>query len=330
MSALAPLLEAYFLKRLIKQRQVSPNTIAAYRDTWRLLLHFITDKLGKSASSIEIVELDVDLVGAFLNHLEIDRGNSARTCNARLAAIHSFFRFIALEAPEYSGLIYRVLAIPQKRYEKRIVGFLDQEQADALLAAPDLSRMIGRRDYALMLLMLETGMRVSETVALNCNHIVFGTSNAHVHCLGKGRKERSTPVGNEAQAVLKSWLAERNGTADEPLFVSLRGTRMSRDAIERLVARHTEGATVLCPSLAKVHVTPHVLRHTTAVSLLQGGVDRSIIALWLGHEKVETTQMYLAADMKTKERALARTLPHAKRLMRYQPEDEVLAFLESL
>jgi len=330
MNALAPLLETYFLKRLIQQRQVSPHTIAAYRDTWRLLLRFITDRLGKSASSIEIVDLDATLIGAFLNHLENERGNSARTSNARLAAIHSFFRFIALETPEYSGLIHRVLAIPQKRYEKRIVGFLDQEQADALLAAPDLSRMIGRRDYALMLLMLETGMRVSETIALNCNHVVLGVGSAHVHCLGKGRKERATPVGSKLLAVLKSWLAERNGIADEPLFISLRGTRMSRDAIERLVTRHTKSATLQCPSLTKIRVTPHVLRHTSAVSLLQGGVDRSIIALWLGHENVETTQMYLAADMKTKERALARTLPHAERLMRYQPEDEVLAFLESL
>ena len=223
-----------------------------------------------------------------------------------------------------------MLAIPQKRYEKRIVGFLDQEQADALLAAPDLSRMIGRRDYALMLLMLETGMRVSETIALNCNHVVLGVGSAHVHCMGKGRKERSTHVGNEALTVLKSWLVERNGLDDEPLFVSLRGNRMSRDAIERLVTRHTNSATARCPSLANMRVTPHVLRHTTAVSLLQAGVDRSIIALWLGHEKLETTQMYLAADMKTKERALARMLPHAERLIRYQPEDELLVFLETL
>ena len=330
MSALAPLLEAFFLKRLIQQRQVSPNTIASYRDSWRLLLHFVTDKLSKSANTLVITEFDAELIGAFLNHLELERGNSIRTRNARLAAIHAFFRFIALETPEYSGLICRVLAIPQKRYEKRIVGFLDREQEDALLAAPDLSLMIGRRDYALMLLMLETGMRVSEAIALDCVHVVIGVSGAHVRCLGKGRKERSTPIGKTVVEALKSWLTERDGNEASPLFISRRGTRMSRDAVERLVTKHTNTATLTCPSMSKKRVTPHVLRHTTAVSLLQAGVDRSIIALWLGHEQLETTQIYLAADMKTKERALARVLPHAERLMRYQPEDEVLAFLEAL
>ena len=330
MSTLAPLLEKFFLKRLIQQRQVSPNTIAAYRDSWRLLLHFVTDRLSKSANTLDITEFDAELIGVFLNYLELERGNSIRTRNARLAAIHAFFRFIALETPEYSGLICRVLAIPQKRYEKRIVGFLDRDQEDALLAAPDLSSMIGRRDYALMLLMLETGMRVSETIALNRAHVVIDVTGAHVRCLGKGRKERSTPIGSTVVEVLKSWLTERDDNETAPLFISRRGTRMSRDAVERLETKHTNTATLTCPSMSKKRITPHVLRHTTAVSLLQAGVDRSIIALWLGHEQLETTQIYLAADMKTKERALARVLPHAERLMRYQPENEVLAFLEAL
>ena len=313
----------------MQQLEASANTVEAYRDTWRLLLRFAAPRIGKTVSALYLDDLNADLISAFLEHLQIERGNSARTRNTRLAAVRSFYRFCALEVPEHSGLIYRVLAIPQKRHDQRIVTFLNATESDALLLAPDLSTKLGRRDHALLLLMIETGLRVSETIGLNRNSVVLGTG-AHVYCLGKGRKERATPIGDEACKVITCWLQENTAEPEEPLFTSRRGTRLSRDAVERLVTRHVKTAQHSCRSLLKKRVTPHVLRHTTAVSLLQGGVDRSIIALWLGHEQLDTTQIYLAADLSIKEKALARTLPHATRSIRYKPDDALLAFLESL
>jgi site-specific recombinase XerD len=329
MTTLAPLLQAFFSERLQGQRRASPHTIAAYRDTFRLLLGFAEKRLGKPPSRLLLDDLDASFVSAFLDHLEKQRGNSPRTRNARLAAIRSFFRFAAVREPAHSALIQRVLAIPQKRFDRDLVSFLNRAEIEALLAAPDRTTSLGRRDYALLVLAVHTGLRVSEITALRVGDLVFGTG-AHVRCHGKGRKERCTPLTRPTVAVLRAWLAENHATAEQILFPSPRDTSLSRDAVERIVSKHARTAARRCPSLGRKHVTPHVLRHSTAVGLLEAGVDRALIALWLGHEGVQTTQMYLDADLAMKERALARTAPPRVRAARFRPRDSLLAFLEGL
>lgn len=329
MTMLAPLLETFFVDRLMRQQRVSEHTVAAYRDTFRLLLRFAQTRLGKPPSQLKLGDLDAAFIAAFLDHLETDRHNSVRTRNARRAAICSFFRYVALHEPAHSALIQRVLAIPQKRSAKSLVSFLTRSEVEALLAAPDTTTWLGRRDHVLLLVALETGLRVSELTGLRCEDVALG-HGAHVRCRGKGRKERCTPLSRKAKRVLHAWLRQRKGAPVDALFPSLRSHVLSRDAVERLVTKHVVTASKKCPSLERKRVSPHVLRHTTAVRLLQAGVDRSVIALWLGHEQVETTQMYLAADLTMKERALARTAPLPAHVARYRPEDELLAFLQGL
>jgi site-specific recombinase XerD len=329
MSALAPTLQAFFTDRLVRQRQASPQTIAAYRDAWRLLLSFAAERTGTQPSRLDIAEIDARLVGAFLDHLERERGNSVRTRNARLAAIRSLFRFAALRHPEHAADIERVLAIPPKRFERSLVTFLTEQEVEALLAVPDRTSWTGRRDHAFLLLAVQTGLRVSELIGLRCADIHLGTG-AHVSCRGKGRKERITPLTGGTVAVLRVWLAERGGGPDDPLFPTRTGTPLSRDAVERRLAKHTAIAVVGCPSLRAKRVTAHVLRHTAAMRLLQAGVDTSVIALWLGHERLDTTQVYLHADLALKERALARTTPPDTKPGRYRPSDTILAFLDGL
>ncbi|MBV9336994.1 MAG: site-specific integrase [Solirubrobacterales bacterium] len=308
MSALAPTLEAFFSQRLINEKGVSQHTIAAYRDTFRLLLSFAQRRTGKQPCKLEIEDLDTPLIGAFLNHLEQDRGNSPRTRNARLAAIHSMFRFAALEHPEHAALISRVLAVPTKRFDRAIVTYLTKEEADALIDAPDCSRWIGRRDHALLTVAIQTGARVSELTALRCQDVHLGTG-PHAQITGKRRKQRATPLTKHTVAVLREWIRERNGQPDEPLFPTSRGRALSRDAIALLVAKHANTASRNCLTLHNKTVSPHTLRHTAAMNLLHAGVDSTVIALWLGHESVEATQIYLHADMQIKERALPRTTP---------------------
>lgn len=329
MTSLAPLLEMFFTERLLRQRQASPHTIAAYRDAFRLFLRFAEKRLGKAPSDLLLTDVDASFVGAFLDHVEKDRGNSARSRNARLAAVRSFFRFAAYREPAHGGLIQRVLAIPQKRFDRNLVTFLNPSELDALFSAPDQMTRLGRRDHALLVLAVETGLRVSEFTRLRVEDLVFG-AGAHVRCRGKGRKERCTPLKREAATVMRAWLAERHATETDLVFPSQRGTPLSRDAVEQLVSKYTEVAARHCPTLARKHVTPHVLRHSTAVRLLEAGVDRAIIALWLGHESVETTQMYLDADLAIKERALARTAPLRVGSTRFRPRDSLLTFLEGL
>lgn len=329
MTLVAGLLEAFFTERLQHQRNASPNTIAAYRDTFRLLLAFAQDRLRKPPSTLPLADLDAVLVAAFLQHLEKQRRNSVRTRNARLAAIHSFFRYVALQEPAHSAVCQRVLAIPTKKFERKLVTSLTRTEQEALLSAPDRTTWLGRRDHAIIMLLLQTGLRVSEMRDLRCEDVVL-TVGAHVRCRGKGRKERCTPLTRETVSVIKVWLVERAGLPTEPAFPSRRGTVLSRDAIERLVTKYAEIASGVCCSLGKKRVSPHVLRHTTAVSLLQAGNDRSVIALWLGHESIETTQMYLDADLTMKERALARTAPLRAGPGRYHPDDNLLAFLSAL
>ena len=323
------LIQSFFKDRLLDQRRASAHTIAGYRDSFRLLLQFAAERLGKTPTNLMIEDLDAPFVGEFLEHLETVRGNSARTRNTRLAAIHSFFRYVAFKEPAHALLCQRVLAIPNKRYERAPVEFLSREEIDALLAAPDPTTWTGRRDRALLLVAIQTGLRVSELIGLRCQDVVLGTG-AHVRCEGKGRKQRSTPLRKDAVSMVKAWLRERHGLPEDPLFPSIRGGCLSRDAVERLVAKHTVTAQGRCPSLKRKKVSPHVLRHSTARELLQHGVDRSVIALWLGHEHMETTQMYIHADLRLKEQALSRTTPLGAKPGRYRPDDKLLAFLEDL
>jgi len=328
-TALAPTLQAFFTDRLLRQRQASPHTIAAYRDTWRMLLTFTARQAGKPPSQLDLGDLDAPLIGSFLDHLEHERGNSPRTRNARLAAIHSLFRYAALRHPEHAEVIARVLAIPPKRFDKALVTWLTGPEIDALLAAPDRSTWAGRRDHALILLAAQTGLRVSELTGLTIGDIHLG-AGAHVSCTGKGRKQRITPLTTGTVAVLRAWLTERGGQPGQALFPARTGGRLSRDAVERRIAKHTTTAAARCPSLNAKTVTAHTLRHTAAMRLLHAGTDTSVIALWLGHEQAETTQIYLHADLALKERALARTKPPDVKPGRFRPPDKLLAFLEAL
>jgi integrase/recombinase XerD len=328
-SALAPTLQAFFTDRLIAQRHASGHTIAAYRDTWRLLLTFAASRRHQIPSQLDITDLDTALITAFLNHLEHDRHNSVRTRNARLTAIHSLFRFAALRHPEHAAAIERVLAIPAKRYDQTLVTFLTETEIDALLAAPDRDTWTGRRDYALLCLAIQTGLRVSELTGLTCADVHLGVG-AHIACHGKGRKDRITPLTPHTIAALRVWLAERAGHPADPLFPTRTGGHLSRDAVEHRLAKHATTAARGCLSLRGKKITAHTLRHTTAMQLLHAGVDTSVIALWLGHEQVATTQIYLSADLALKEQALARTTPPNTTPGRYRAPDALLTFLESL
>lgn len=324
------LLERFFSARLLAQRRASPHTIASYRDCFRMLLRFARDHLGKAPSQLALTDLDAPFIGAFLHHLEHDRGNGARTRNARLAAIRSFFHYLAFEVPEHSALIQRVLAIPNKRCEHKPIDFLTLSEVTALLAAPDLDTWAGRRDRTLLLLAVQTGLRVSELVGLNCEDLAFGSGCSSVRCVGKGRKERLTPLRTRTATVLREWLRERGGQPGQPLFPNARGGRLSRDGVEHLLAKHVAKAGMSCLALRTKRVSPHALRHTAAMDLLQHGIDRSTIALWLGHESVASTEVYLHADMNLKEKALARASPLEVPPGRYRPDDRLLGFLHSL
>jgi integrase/recombinase XerD len=329
MTLLAPTLQAFFSDRLMGQRGASSHTIAAYRDAIRLLLRYAADRTHKQPCQLDIADLDAPLVATFLEYVERDRHNSVRTRNNRLAAIHSLFRYAALRHPEHAASIQRVLAIPPKRFERELVTFLTEQEADALLGACDGTTWTGRRDHALLLLAIQSGLRISELAGLTCSDIVL-IAGAHVHCLGKGRKERRTPLVRQTVQVLRMWLTERKGSPLEPLFPTITGQRLSRDAIEHRLAHYVAKASQSCPSLGHKQVTTHTLRHTAAMRLLLAGVDTTVIALWLGHEQVSTTTIYLHADMQQKERAIARVRPPASKPGRYRPGDAVLAFLEAL
>jgi site-specific recombinase XerD len=328
-SLLAPTLEAFFSQRLITQKNASPHTVASYRDCLRLLLNFVHETTGTQPSKLRLDDLDAPVIGAFLNHLEQDRGLSVASRNTRLAAVHSLFRFAALRHPEHAALIQRVLAIPTKRAERAIVCFLTPPEVDALLASPDRSRSTGRRDHALLVVAVQTGLRVSELVGLRRRDIQLG-AGAHVRCRGKGRKDRSTPLTRQTVSIVRAYLAERGGTPDDPIFPGPRGAPLSRDAVRRLVERHTATAAQSCHSLTSKKTSPHVLRHTAAMRLLESGCDLATISLWLGHENPRTSQIYLHAHLALKERALARTAPPHNKPGRYQPPDRILAFLDQL
>ena len=329
MTALAPTLQKFFTDRLVLQRRVSPHTIAAYRDTFRLLLEHVHTMTKIPPTQLDLGYLDAEVVTGFLTHLEQDRGNSIRTRNMRLAAIHSFYAFAAFEHPEHAVLIQRVLAIPSKRYDKAIISWLTDTELTALVMSPDTSTWLGLRDHALLTTAAQTGLRVSELTALTIDHVSLN-AGAHVTCVGKGRKHRATPLTTSTVKVLRAWFNEHDGSPTDPVFPTRQYQRLSTDAVAKLLRKHVRTAAISCPSLAMKTVTPHILRHTAAMRLLHAGADVATIALWLGHESMETTGIYLHADMTIKQRALDRPTPIGGKTGRYQAPDKLMAFLESL
>jgi integrase/recombinase XerD len=329
MTAIAPIMQAFFTNRLMSQLHASPHTIASYRDTMRLLLTFARQQHGKEPSELDFTDLDAPTIAAFLTHLETTRGNGVTTRNARLVAVHSLFRYASLHVPEHAELISRVLAVPGKRHDHPTVCFLTREEINALLTAPDTATWAGRRDHALLTVGIQAGLRVSELTGLTVTDAALG-AGPHVTCHGKGRKERATPLTPATATGIRDWLAECGGTGTDPLFPTRRGTRLSRDAVERLLTKHATAAARTCPSITAKHVTPHVLRHSAAMALLHAGVDITVIALWLGHESPATTRIYLHADMALKEQALSRLAPDNTPPGRYAPPDSLLAFLDTL
>lgn len=329
MSTLAPILESFFTERLNHQLHASAHTVRAYRDTFRLLLRYTQQRTGKQPSELDLADLDATLIGGFLEHLEHERNNTIRTRNARLAAIRSMFRYASYREPAHAALIQRVLAIPDKRAHHPIMAFLSPAEVDALLAAPDRSTWIGRRDHALLVVAIQTGLRVSELCGLRCHDIVLGTG-AHVRCYGKGRKERCTPLTRHTVSVLRVWLQELGHVDDQAVFPTRSSSPLKPDSIGDLVDRHVSTARQHCPDWTTHKVTPHTLRHTTAMTLLAAGIDTTVIAMWLGHEHTQTTQIYLHGDLTMKQHALDRTVPANTPPGRYQPADHLLAFLEAL
>lgn len=326
--SLAPLLERFFTQRLMQQRQASPHTISSYRDTFRHFLKFVQQRLQMPPSRLTFGEIDAPLIVAFLDDLE-RHGLSIRSRNLRLTAFHSFFRYAAFELPTHAAQIQRVLAIPSKRFTRALVQFLTRAEVEALLAAPDQRTWFGRRDHAFLLTAVQTGLRVSEMTGLTREDVVLGTG-AHVRVIGKGRKERCTPLARPTRHVLRAWFRDPPRGTGKILFPSATGSRLTVHGVQYLLDKHRQTAAQVCPSLRHKRVTVHRLRHTAAMDLLQAGVDRSVIALWLGHESVETTQIYLEATLAMKEQALAKTSPPQGRAATYRPSDQLLGFLNSL
>ena len=326
---LAPLVQRFFTERLINQFGASANTIASYRDTFRLLLEFAEARCGLASTDMDVSDIDADLVGNFLEHLETERGNSAKSRNIRLAAIRSFFRHVAVNEPQVLHHCQKILQLPAKRHERGTVTWLTEDEIEALAAAPDLSTWYGRRDRALLVLAAQTGLRVSELVGLRIRDVELGRG-AHVRCHGKGRKDRATPLRSDTVKVIGPWINEQGNVAHAPLFPSNRGGPLSRDAVERIVAKHCRVASETCPTLKGKKVTPHALRHAAAMALLHEGITCTVIALWLGHESAETTQVYLHADLRIKEKAMEKTRPVGVAPGRFTPDNTLLAFLKSL
>lgn len=329
LTSLAPLLERFFMRRLMQERRVSPHTVGSYRDTFRLFLKFAQQRLHKPPRTLVFEDLDAPLISAFLDHLEKERGVSVRSRNLRLTAIHSFFRYAAFELPTHSAQIQRVLAIPSKRFTRTLVRFLTRTEVDALLAAPNQRSWFGRRDHAFMLMAVQTGLRLSEITAATREDLVLGATS-HVRVIGKGRKERCTPLAKPTAAVLRAWLREPPRGDGRLLFPNAKGGRLTVHGVKYLLTKHATQAATTCPSLKGKRVTVHLLRHTMALEMLQAGVDRAVIALWLGHESVETTQMYLEATLAMKEQALAKTAPRPGRPALFRAGDQLMSFLNGL
>jgi integrase/recombinase XerD len=328
-SSLAPILQYFFTEHLSSHKQVSPRTIIAYRDSFRLLLQFLKKSTGKQPSKLSVQDLDAPAILDFLESLETERENQVCSRNARLTAIRSFFRVVALRDPASVGIVTRVLAIPRKRTDKRLVGYLTREEIDAVLAAPDQATWTGRRNHALLLTMYNSGARLSEMTCMKRAQIRFD-STTYLQLHGKGRKERIVPLWAKTGRVLQHWLRELEIKKTEVVFPSIRGTPLSSDGVDYILQQSVRRAAEVCPSLLGKRVTPHVVRHTCAMNLLQAGNDMAVIALWLGHESIETTHIYVEADLAMKERALERIAPGDSPVRRFKADDALLAFLASL
>jgi integrase/recombinase XerD len=325
-----PHLQRFFAEHLAMHKHASPGTVASYRDTFRLLLQFMQDTTRIAPTALPVAAIDADAILAFLNHIERDRRCSARSRNARLAAIRAFFRFVSLRDPACLGIATRIMAIPNKRFEKKLVGFLSRAEVKALIAAPDRRTCSGRRDHALLLTLYNTGARISEIIGLRRRQLSLDAGHANIQLLGKGRKERVIPLWDETARVLRGWLREIDDTPDAVVFPSARNQPLSRDGADYVLRRAVVTAAVSCSSLANKSVSPHVLRHSTAMHLLQSGVDLAVIALWLGHESIQTTNLYITADLASKEKALERLDPVSGTFSRYRPTDKLMAFLAAL
>jgi len=328
-SHFASLVEAFFLDRLIRQRNSSPQTIAAYRDCFRLLFEFARKHRNKPTDSLVLADLNAPFVLAFLDHLEKVRKNSIRSRNARLAAIRSFLRFAVLQDPQSLGVIQRTLAIPLKRHDKPLVGFLLREEVQAIISAPDTSTWAGERDHVLLATLYNTGARVSEAIHITVADLALdGSPSIRLH--GKGRKDRRVPIWPATALQLRRWLRRINRAPDKPLFPTSSGGVLTRSAVTDRLRRAVKAAIGKCPGLGRQRISPHTFRHTTAMHLLQSGVDITLVALWLGHESPATTHMYVEADLKMKEAALKTVQPLNTKPLRYQPPDRLLRFLQSL
>lgn len=325
-SNLAGLLEAFFINRLMEEVNASTNTISSYKDTFKMLLNYAYRQLNKLPSNLKLTDLSVDLILGFLKYIEEDRKVSPRSRNQKLAAIRSFFKYTSFKAPESISLVQQVLCIPSKKHSKQLVQHLNHNEVNAILNAIDQNTWLGRRDYVLLVTAIQTGLRVSELTSLTKGSIKLGAC-AYIKCVGKGRKERNTPLTSQTEGILKKWLKEVD---DEILFPSIHGEKLSSDSVQYLVKKYVTIAEKSCASLRNKNISPHVLRHTTAMNLLNSGVDRSVIALWLGHEKLETTQAYLDADLELKKQTLAKTAPLNTQLKRFKATDSLLSFLENL
>ena len=326
---LGTLLQSFFAQHLLIHKRASPQTVAAYRDTFRILFGFLRETTKTEPSALRLADLDAPAILSFLDHLEARRGNSVRSRNARLAAMRAFFRFVAMREPESLALATRVLAIPVKRADRRLVGYLTRDEMDAILAAPDRAERAGRRDHALLLTLYNSGARVSEIATLRRSQVVIGATSFLQLC-GKGRKERVVPLWPKTARVLQTWFREYIGPPDAPAFPNARGGPLTRDGVSYILDQAVRGASSSCPSLQTKRVSPHVLRHTTAMHLLQAGVDTTVIALWLGHESIETTHIYVEADLAMKERALAKLAPAGGPVRRFKANDALMTFLTSL
>lgn len=322
------MLQHFFLKRLINQRNASPHTIASYRDTFRLLLEYVSTKVRKPPSSLTIEDLDAQVILDFLDHIETGRGNAPSSRNVRLAAIRSFFRYCTYLDPGSLGVIRKVLAIPTKRTAHREVGFLSVEEMQSIIDAPDITTWSGLRDHTMFATLYNTGARVSEITGMKIMDLSLSAPSVRIH--GKGRKDRVMPLWQNTARLLKSWLTHVNRDPENPLFPNARGKPMTRHGVEHRLGIAKKIAVAQCPSLKEKHVSPHTIRHTTAIHLLQSGIDISVIALWLGHESPVTTHRYLQADLAMKKKVLEKLAPPHTRNILFKPGDALLRFLESL
>jgi site-specific recombinase XerD len=325
----AGLVQAFFVEHLLNQKHASPRTLATYRDAFRLLLRFVRETHGVEPAALTVDNLDAPVILAFLDHIERQRANSIRSRNARLAAIRSFFRFVQMREPAAVATASRVLAIPVKRTERKLVGYLTRPEIDALLSAADLTNRDGRRDHALLLTLYNSGARVSEIIGVRRDEIVLDAP-ASLKLHGKGRKERAVPLWLKTAQVLRAWFQELGDRFGGLAFPSARGGRLSRHGVSFLLSRLTNCAATACPSLLNKRISPHVVRHSTAMHLLQSGVDPAVIALWLGHESVETTHGYVEADLTMMENAMGKLAPAGSAPRRFKASDDLLAFLATL